>query len=124
MCFLHIHILSYFFSFFPPSSQTWYRAFSGSNGTVESDTFSRRAKLVFAGAIISAIASLWQLMTLGVHDEKASWEERVGRRKEGEERAPEPYMPTSTTAPATFPATTMGTSPGPIGHSGTASERV
>ncbi|GAB4814471.1 hypothetical protein N2152v2_001517 [Parachlorella kessleri] len=41
-------------------------------------TFRDRAKVVFAGALIAAVADALLLVAIGWHDEKATWEERTG----------------------------------------------
>lgn len=58
--------------------------------------------MAFSGALIAAVANLLLLMILGLHDEKASWEERHGveRREEGAV-CPPGYVPAGSTTTTT-----------------------
>ena len=84
-------------------ANTWYRAWGGlAEGPTLTNAFKKRAKVTFAGALISAVAVVMTLLIVGFHEETAREEERYKGRE-------------ATAVPV---AVTTGERPGPI-HGGT-----
>lgn len=58
-------------------TNTWYRPWSGYYIPLE-ESFKKRAKVTFAGALVGAVSDILLLITIGLHDESATPEERRG----------------------------------------------
>jgi hypothetical protein len=64
-------------------TNVWYRAWSGvGDAVILTNTYSTRAKATFSGALIGAVADLFMIIFIGLHNEKASI---VEERKGGEQ---------------------------------------
>ena len=63
-------------------TNTFYHIWSGTGIPNVDSTFNKRAKVAFAGALVGAVADLLLIIMIGLHDEKATPEERTGARAE------------------------------------------
>jgi hypothetical protein len=62
-------------------TNTWFHCFTGREVPLDART-DRPCKAAFAGGLSAAVAGLLLIMTMGLHDEKASWEERRGGQQQ------------------------------------------
>ncbi|KAL4522896.1 hypothetical protein Ndes2437B_g00055 [Nannochloris sp. 'desiccata'] len=104
-------------------TNVWYHAWNGVGAVpgfgqgVLTNSYNRRAKVAFSGALIGAVANLLMMIFIGLHDEKATTAERRG----GEQRqfqtsyVPTGAMPGATPAHvSTTEAETIGYREGPV----------
>jgi hypothetical protein len=93
-----------------------YHAWSGLGNTIRTNTYSKRAKTTFAGALIGAVADLFMIIFIGLHDEKTTPEERRGSQGQFQTSyVPTGAMPGATPAHvATTEAETVGYREGPV----------
>ena len=79
-----------------------------------SGTFSARARVTTAGAIIKAISLLMMTGVMGARDEKTTVYEKTSAAGMGYRKGPFPAGPAAGTAPRTLEAETIGVRPGGI----------
>ena len=90
-------------------ANTWYRVNGVGSGL--NSTFKSRARTTFAGAIVSAVADLFLILVLGMHDGKETEEESTGYtgRRVEETAAYRPAAATTTTTTTTAAPVTATT---------------
>ena len=97
-------------------TNTWYHAWSGlGNSAIRTNTYNKRAKVTFAGALSGAVSSLMLLMLIGLHDEKATPEGEMRTTGERAEAESAPYRYRTGPAPEPIETETVGYRPGPVG---------
>jgi hypothetical protein len=99
-------------------TNTWYRAWSGIGpDAILTSTYNKRVKVTFAGAITGAVADLFLILFIGLHDEKSERREGVAAEQGQFQTSyvPTGAMPGATPAHvATTEAETVGYREGPV----------